>query len=67
VNYQDLVDEYGSCTAAANALGLRKQTVHKWKEAGIPEDQQLAIQKKNPRLSADAKIIKKYRELLRAA
>ena len=57
--------EYGGCTAAATALGLSRQTVHKWKQAGIPEDQQLIIQQKNPRLKADPAIIEKYRALLK--
>lgn len=66
MTYDDLKKEYGGCTAAANALGYRKQTVNKWKSAGIPELEQLAIQKKNPRLRADKAIVKKYRDLLAA-
>lgn len=66
MTYDDLCDEYGGCTAAANALGFSKQTVHNWKDAGIPEEQQLLIQKKNPKLQADAAIVKKYRDLLGA-
>lgn len=64
MTYQDLISEYGGCTAAADALGLRKQTVHKWKGTSIPEEQQLFIQKKNPKLKADRQIVKKYRDLL---
>jgi hypothetical protein len=64
VTYDDLIEEYGSCTAAAKALELRRQTVHKWKTAGIPEDQQLSIQQRNPRLKADKAIVEKYRALL---
>lgn len=66
MTYQDLMDEYGGCTAAAKALGLSKQTVNNWRAAGIPDDQQLSIQKKNPKLKADPAIVKKYRELLGA-
>jgi hypothetical protein len=64
VTYDDLMDEYGGCTAAARALSLSKQTVNNWRHAGIPDDQQLVIQKKNPRLRADASIVRKYRSLL---
>lgn len=66
MNYQHLLDEYGGCTAAAIALGYRKQTVHKWKDGGIPEFEQLVIQKKNSRLKADRRVVRKYRELLAA-
>lgn len=66
MTYQDLIDEYGGCTAAAKALGYSKQTVNNWKTAGIPEDQQVAIQNKNPRLKADPVIVEKYRALLGA-
>lgn len=66
MTYQDLLTEYGGCTAAGLALGYRKQTVNKWKDAGIPDLEQLVIQKKNPRLKADRRIVKKYRDLLAA-
>lgn len=66
VDYQDLIAEYNGLTAAAEALGYSKQTVFNWKSAGIPEDQQLFIAKKNPRLKADPAIVKKYRGLLAA-
>lgn len=66
VTYDDLIDEYGTCTAAADALGYYKQKVNKWRASGIPELEQLVIQKKNPRLRADRRIVKKYRELLAA-
>lgn len=66
MTYNDLIKEYGGCTAAANALGLKKQTVNNWRTAGIPEDQQMEIAKKNPRLKVDPAIVKKYRALLGA-
>lgn len=66
MTYQDLMDEYGGCTAAARALGLSKQTVNNWKSSGIPEDQQLAIAKKNPKLKVARAIVEKYRALLGA-
>ena len=46
MTYDDLVETYGSCTSAARALGLAKQTVHQWKEKGIPFEQQFRIQMK---------------------
>lgn len=64
MTYQDLMDEYGGCTAAAAALGYSKQTVNNWREAGIPEDQQVEIQKKNPKLRLDPEIVEKYRAAL---
>lgn len=46
MTYEDLLAEYKTCTGAANALGLRKQTVNRWKDAGIPFEQQFRIQMK---------------------
>lgn len=47
MDYQELIDFYGgSCTKAAQALGLPKQTVNKWKDRDIPFEQQFIIQMK---------------------
>lgn len=68
VTYDDLTAEFGGCTAAARAIERSKQTVHKWRASGIPDVEQLRIQKLFPtRLKADPKIVKKYRDLLRVA
>lgn len=65
VTYQDLVEEFDGCSAAARAIGRRKQTVNKWRSAGIPDEEQLRIQKLlKGRLKAEARIVKKYRDLL---
>jgi hypothetical protein len=58
VTYEDLISTFGGCTAAAKALGLRKQTVNKWQRAGIPFDQQFRIQMKTRgRLKADLSLL----------
>lgn len=47
MTYQQLIEFYGgSCTKAAAALGLPKQTVNKWKDREIPFEQQFIIQMK---------------------
>lgn len=68
MDYSDLLDTYGSCAKAAAELGYNRQTVHRWKGAGIPESQQLEIHKRTRgALKADPEIVAKYREILRAA
>lgn len=68
VDYNDLIDTYGTCAKAADELGYNRQTVHRWKDAGIPEAQQLEIHRRTRgAMKADASIIAKYREILRAA
>lgn len=46
MTYQDLVEEFGNGARAAHELGLVRQTVHRWKTAGIPFEQQFRIQLK---------------------
>ena len=46
MNYKDLTQLYGNGNKAAVALGLPRQTVHKWKKNGIPFEQQFRIQMK---------------------
>lgn len=46
MTYSDLIDTYGSQAKAAKALGLNRQTVHRWKTAGIPFEAQFRIQMK---------------------
>ena len=46
MNYKDLVNLYGNGNRAALALGMHRQTVHKWKTSGIPFVQQFRIQMK---------------------
>lgn len=54
MTYQDLIEKYGGCTAAAKAIGLPKQTVNRWKDTGIPFEQQFRIQlKTRGRLKAE--------------
>lgn len=65
MTYQDLIDEYKGLTAASDALGISKQTIHNWRQTGIPEDQQVEIQKKNSRFRLDREIVAKYRAALK--
>ena len=55
MNYQKLIEHFGgSCTKAAHALGLSKQTVNAWKDRGIPFEKQFIIQMKTKgRLKAE--------------
>ena len=46
MDYADVVEHYGTCARAARALGLRRQTVHRWKEIGITFEKQFIIQMK---------------------
>ena len=47
MTYDDLIILYGSAANAARMLGIPgRQTVHRWKEAGIPFEQQFRIQQK---------------------
>jgi hypothetical protein len=46
MTYDDLVGLYGNGAKAAKELGLNRQTVHRWKDAGIPFEQQFRIQMK---------------------
>jgi len=46
MDYKDLAGYYGNGNRAAKALGLHRQTVHKWKASGIPFEQQFKIQMK---------------------
>ena len=41
-----MTELYGNGNKAALALGLARQTVHKWKRNGIPFEQQFRIQMK---------------------
>ena len=68
MTYHDLIDTFGNGSKAARELGYNRQTVHRWKDAGIPEAVQLEIHKKTRgRVKADPAILTKYREILRAA
>lgn len=46
MTYEDLIETYGGLSKAARALGLAKQTVHRWKGGGIPFEKQFIIQMK---------------------
>lgn len=54
MDYEALVEHYGTCSKAARALGLNRQTVNKWRDSGIPFEKQFIIQiKTKGRLKAD--------------
>lgn len=46
MTHQDLVEHYGTASAAADALGYSKQAISHWKKSGIPFDAQFRIQMK---------------------
>ena len=55
MSYDELLENYGGLSKAARALGISKQTVHRWKAAGIPFEAQFNIQiKTKGRLKAGA-------------
>lgn len=59
MDYKDLAEFYGNGNRAANALGLHRQTVNKWKKNGIPFEQQFRIQMKTKgRLKAAMPLMK---------
>jgi hypothetical protein len=35
---------YGSGANCADALGITRQAVHRWKESGVPIEQQIAVE-----------------------
>lgn len=42
MTYDDLIEHYGNESDAARALGVPRQTVHRWKKAGtVPLEQQV--------------------------
>lgn len=66
MNYSDLMRAYHTSAGAARALGIKnRQTVHRWKTAGIPEEWQLRIQNfTGGALKAEPTIVAKYQALL---
>lgn len=46
MDYDDVLEHFGSLTKAAAALDLAKQTVHRWKGGEIPFEKQFIIQMK---------------------
>ena len=44
MTYDDVVQHYGSAEKAADALGLTRQGVFRWKGTQIPLDQQVAYE-----------------------
>lgn len=63
----DAREYFGTYSAIAKALGISKGAVTQW-DGEIPEVRQLELHKLTKgALRADAKILAKYREILRAA
>lgn len=68
MRYSQLVSHFGSLTKAASEIGKPKQTVWNWKDAGIPEVEQLEIQMLTAgQLRAERRIVERFRKLLMAA
>lgn len=66
MRYDDILKHWGnSLSDAAAAIGLRRQTVHKWKATGIPEKWQLEIELlTGGKLKADPAIKREFLRLL---
>lgn len=64
---EDAREHFGTYSAIADALGISKGAVTQW-NGEIPESRQLELHRLTKgALKADAKILAKYREILRAA
>ena len=44
MDYLTVIEHFGGCTKAADALGFSKQAVNRWKDRGIPFEAQFIIQ-----------------------
>lgn len=65
MNYDQLIEHYGSQTNAAKALGISPVAVCLWQKGGIPERRQLQLQQlTRGALKADAAVLRAYRALL---
>jgi hypothetical protein len=68
MTFGQLVDYYGSQSAAARALGIEPPSVNEWKDKGIPEVRQLQLHKLTKGvLKADPAILAKYRAIFKFA
>ncbi len=46
MTYDDLISHFRTEAAAADARGIPRQTVHRWKKSGlVPLDQQIAFER----------------------
>lgn len=64
---EDAKEYFGTYAKVADALGISKGAVSQW-NGSIPEERQLELHRLTKgALKADAKILAKYREILRAA
>jgi len=41
MTYDELIRHYGSAMNAADAINVSRQAVHRWKENGVPIEQQI--------------------------
>jgi DNA-binding transcriptional regulator YdaS (Cro superfamily) len=68
VNYEDLIQYFGSQAATAKAFGIQQPSVAEWKKRGVPERRQLEAEKiTGGELKAHPRIRARYRDLLRIA
>jgi len=64
---EDAREHYGNYAKLAEALGISRSAITQW-DGVVPEARQLELQKiTKGALRADAPILAKYREILRAA
>ena len=65
MTYVELINHFGSQTAAARAFGIQPPSVAEWETRGVPEKRQLeAEQITGGTLKANPRIKAKYRALL---
>lgn len=44
MDYKDILAYYGTAAHCGRRIGLRRQAVHRWKQAGIPVGRQFQIE-----------------------
>lgn len=65
MRYEELVAYYGGLTKAATALGVSKQTIHRWKAGRVPTKWQYRLRNYSKgKLQPSPDAVKDAREML---
>lgn len=65
MNIKQLKYHFDGMSKAAEAIGVSRMTLYVWQKRGIPEEQQIRIQRlTNGELKADEEILARLRELV---